>query len=108
LRKIKAMSNIFKKLFGRPENLKSILGNGAIIVDVRTTEEFRSGHIEGALNVPLDRLKASLGDLKKHGKPVIVCCMSGTRSAMALNLLSQAGIEAYNGGGWDALKKIIR
>jgi len=102
------MSSLFKKLFGRPEDLKTIHVNGAIIVDVRTPEEFRSGHIKGALNIPLDRFKASIGDLEKHDKPVIVCCLSGTRSAMALRLLSQTGLEAYNGGGWQALEQAIQ
>lgn len=102
------MANIIKTLFGRQDDLKTIHAGGAIVVDVRTPEEFKTGHIEGALNIPLHRLKASIGDLKKYGKPIITCCLSGARSAMALSLLSQAGFDVYNGGGWQALQRAIR
>jgi rhodanese-related sulfurtransferase len=88
------MANILKTLFRKQDDLKTIHANGAIVVDVRTPEEFKAGHIAGALNIPLHSLKASVGDLKKQGKPIITCCLSGARSAMALSLLSQAGLEA--------------
>jgi len=101
------MANFLKNLFGKQEDLRTIHLNGATVVDVRTPEEFRAGHIEGALNIPLDRLKASIGDLKKQGKPIITCCLSGARSGMALNLLSQAGLEVFNGGSWQALERTI-
>lgn len=102
------MSPLFKNLFGGSANLKTLHSNGAIILDVRTPGEFRSGHIEGALNIPLDSLKASLTDLKAKGRPIITCCLSGARSRMALSLLSQAGLEAYNGGPWQSLEKAIQ
>ena len=102
------MSNLFKNLFGKSGDLKAIYTGGAIILDVRTPEEFKSGHIEGALNIPLDRLKSSISDLKKRGKPIIACCLSGARSRVAMNTLSQAGIEVYNGGSWISLEKNIR
>ncbi|MBS1660899.1 MAG: rhodanese-like domain-containing protein [Bacteroidetes bacterium] len=99
---------LFKNLFGKPADFKSIYRNGAIILDVRTSGEFRTGHIEGALNIPLDRLGESCSDLKKQDKPVIACCQSGGRSAAALRLLNQAGIQAYNGGGWQTLQRALR
>lgn len=102
------MSNLFKNLFGNTEDLKSVHGRGAIIVDVRSPLEFRTGHIRGAVNIPLDTLHASVMDLKKKGKPIIACCRSGARSGMAVNMLSQAGIEAYNGGPWSSLERVIR
>lgn len=102
------MSNLFKNIFGKPRDLKALHLGGAIILDVRTAGEFRAGHIRGAVNVPLDQLKASVGDLKKYGKPIITCCLSGGRSAMALGILSQAGLEAYNGGSWQSLENAIR
>jgi rhodanese-related sulfurtransferase len=102
------MSNLFKHLFGKPHDLKTLHLNGAIILDVRSAGEFRAGHIPGAVNVPLDRLKTAVYDLKKQQKPVITCCLSGARSAMALKILSQAGLEVYNGGSWQALENAIR
>jgi len=95
-------------LFGKKEDLKSVYQKGAIILDVRAPDEFRSGHIKGAINIPLDILKTRVGDLKKRGKPVITCCKSGARSVMASRALTEAGLEAYNGGGWRSLEKCIQ
>lgn len=102
------MSNLIKGLFGKSVNLKEIHAGGAVIVDVRTPEEFHSGHIAGAVNIPLDRVRGSISELKTSGAPVIVCCLSGTRSSAASGMLSKAGIETYNGGGWKSLERALR
>jgi phage shock protein E len=102
------MSNFFKGLFGKREDLKSICQNGAIIVDVRTPGEFRSGHIKEAINIPVDNITQRIGELQRKGKPVITCCRSGARSGMAKKILESAGLEVYNGGPWDTLEKQIR
>ncbi len=102
------MSNLFKNLFGKSADLKSVYQNGAIVLDVRTPEEFKGGHIREAINIPVDRLKASIPDLQKKGKPIITCCRSGARSGMAKAVLAAAGLEVYNGGAWNALEKNIR
>lgn len=102
------MANFFKNLFGGSEDLKAVHSRGAIILDVRSPMEFRAGHIQGAVNIPLDSLHASVADLKKKGKPIIACCRSGARSGMAVGMLSQAGLEAYNGGPWSSLERVIR
>jgi rhodanese-related sulfurtransferase len=78
--------------------------NGAQIVDVRTKEEFQSGHIKGSVNLPLNNLGNQMNKLKKD-KPVITCCASGMRSAAARNILKSRGFkEVYNGGGWMSLQ----
>jgi len=102
------VSNLFKGLFGKSIDLKTIYQNGAVILDVRTPEEFRTGHIKGAINTPVDQVKGAISDLKKKNKPVITCCRSGARSGMAKSLLEAAGLEVYNGGPWDSLEKQIR
>jgi rhodanese-related sulfurtransferase len=102
------MLQLFKNLLGKSEDLKKIFLNGAIILDVRTPQEFKSGHIQGAMNIPVDSLSGNLAELKRKGKPIITCCRSGGRSAMALSILSQGGIKAYNGGPWQSLEKVIR
>jgi len=66
------------------------------------------GHIEGAVNIPLDRLSASIHEVKRLKKPIITCCLSGARSEAALTVLSQAGLEAHNGGPWQSLERIIQ
>jgi phage shock protein E len=98
------MFGLFKNLFGAPTDYKSLVKNGAIIVDVRTSGEFGSGHIKGSINIPVDSIKSKVADLKKKGKPVITVCRSGARSGMAKGILSNAGIEVYNGGPWNSLQ----
>ena len=65
-------------------------------LDVRTPEEFRSGHLPGAINLPLDQLGAV--PLPK-GRPVFVYCHSGARSAQACSTLRAMGCQASNLGG---------
>jgi rhodanese-related sulfurtransferase len=84
--------------------LKELHNNGAIIVDVRTAEEFRTGHIKNSINIPLQQLSQKIASLKQKNKPVITVCLSGGRSSMAVSVLKKAGIEAYNGGGWSSLE----
>ena len=102
------MFGIFKSLFGSPVDYKKLMGEGAIIVDVRTPSEFKSGHIPGSLNIPVDSIKSKPGDLKSKNKVVITCCRSGARSGMAKSILSSAGVETVNGGPWNSLIQKIR
>lgn len=101
------MLALFKKLFSKGADFKGLVQQGAIIVDVRTPAEYRTGHIAGAQNIPLDNIKSSVNDLKKKGKPVITVCRSGARSGMAKSILQAAGIEVYNGGPWNLLQRKI-
>jgi phage shock protein E len=89
----------------KAEHLKEIFLKGAIIVDVRSPEEFQSGHIKGSVNIPLHEIQSRAGKLKHQNKPVIAVCLSGGRSSMAVTMLKNAGIESYNGGSWSTLMK---
>lgn len=96
--------DFFKRLFGgETTDFKALVGNGAIIVDVRSAGEYAGGHIKGSLNIPVETIQGKVADLKKKGKPIITVCRSGARSGMAQSALTAAGIEAYNGGPWDSL-----
>lgn len=87
-------------------NLEEIISKGAVIIDVRTKEEFDAGHIHGSLNIPLDELGKNLNWLVKD-VPIIVCCASGSRSQMAKFILQANNFkEVYNGGAWDSLGNI--
>jgi rhodanese-related sulfurtransferase len=100
---------IISVLFGKNKtDFKSLVDNGALIVDVRSPQEFASGHIDGSVNMPLDTIGSKASFLKKGGKPVITCCRSGARSGMAAEVLKEAQVEVYNGGGWDNLRKRIQ
>lgn len=99
--------SFFSKLFGKPVDYKSIIENGGVIVDVRTTSEFKSGHIKGSLNVPLQSLNAELNKIPKD-KVLITCCASGIRSSSAKSILLAQGFkEVHNGGGWSSLSRKI-
>ena len=100
---------IISRLFGNNKtDFKSLVDNGALILDVRSPQEFASGHIDGSVNMPLDKVNSQGSFLGKSGKPVITCCRSGVRSGMAKEILKKSGLEVYNGGSWDDLKQKIR
>jgi phage shock protein E len=99
------MFSFLKKLFGEPTDYKSLVQNGAVIVDVRTPGEYKSGHIKNSRNIPVDQIRSKVTELKKLGKPLITVCRSGSRSSMAKSILASAGIEVYNGGPWNSLEK---
>ena len=81
-----------------------IITKEAIIIDVRTYEEYAGGHIENSKNIPLQIIESKINDIKKLNKPVVVCCKSGMRSAQATSILKRNGIESINGGGWQSLQ----
>lgn len=99
-----SMFGFIKKLFGPGTDYKTLVANGAVIIDVRTVSEFNNGHIKSALNIPVDNIGSKANELKKKSNPIITCCASGMRSARAADILKQNGIEAYNGGSWVSLK----
>jgi phage shock protein E len=103
------MMTLLRKLFaaGPEVDFKQLTKNGAVIVDVRTPSEYNDGHIHKSLNIPLDQLKQQLPRIKQFNKPVITVCRSGSRSAMAKGIIEKAGIEVYNGGGWNSFEKKI-
>lgn len=96
--------NFIRQLFGSKTDYKALVANGAIILDVRTTAEYKNGHIKNSLNIPVDEIKKRVTELTQKNKPVIACCASGMRSATAASILKQAGVEAYNGGSWVSLQ----
>jgi rhodanese-related sulfurtransferase len=65
------------------------------LIDVRTPGEFSSGHIHGAINVPITQLRSALPALKiDRERSVIAICQTAHRSPPAVRLLQQAGFEA--------------
>ncbi|MFM7311524.1 MAG: rhodanese-like domain-containing protein [Flavobacteriales bacterium] len=85
-------------------NKRSEIKAVAVIVDARIPAEYKTGHIRGSINLPLQTLSSQLNKIKKD-KPVITCCASGMRSASAKSILRGAGFEnVHNGGGWSSLQ----
>lgn len=103
-----------KDMFGKAQQGKGIdeyvsearANAKAVILDVRSADEFAKGHIKGAVNVPLNQLptiKAKLADLDT---PLYVHCLSGARSSRAVaalkklgyaNVTNIGGINTYTG-----------
>lgn len=103
------IGNLLKKLFGlESDDLKGFLDRGAVIIDVRTPSEFKSGHPKGAINIPLAGIGSEIARIKKMGKPVVTCCRSGARSGSAKNILASNGIEVANGGPWQNVQSALK
>ncbi len=100
------MLNSLKKLFKSSPavNYNELMKQGAIILDVRTSSEFSTGHVKGSINIPVQNLSSQLNKLNQQ-KAVITCCASGMRSASAKSILKNNGFTAYNGGSWLSLQQ---
>ncbi|HEY5547668.1 MAG TPA: MBL fold metallo-hydrolase [Gemmatimonadaceae bacterium] len=73
-----------------PTDVARRLAEGALVVDVRSTTEWRSGHVAGSLHVPLGRLVSQMAE-KPRSQPVVLICETGSRSAIGASLLTAAG-----------------
>ena len=89
------------------ETLRAALeapGSAVLVLDVRTREEYDSGHIPGAALFPYDALAASFAEPDK-ARPIVVYCRSGRRSAIAAETLAGMGYtDVSDLGGLDAWK----
>src|SRR5580704_2963493 len=86
-----------------PADVHTQMGNGAVIVDVRETEEFAAGHIPGARHVPRGYLESRIeGAVPDRSQHVILYCASGQRSAYAartlIDDLGYENVESMRGG----------
>ena len=102
------MFSFLMKLFGPGTDYKALVQAGAIIIDVRSPQEYDGGHIKGSKNIPVNNVQREISNIKKWNKPVITVCQSGARSGMAKSVLKAAGIEVYNGGSWFGLQSKLR
>ncbi|WPU91721.1 rhodanese-like domain-containing protein [Mucilaginibacter sabulilitoris] len=89
-------------------SLEHILAKDPIIIDVRTPEEYKMGHINGSLNISLAELEKGTPlslDLKC---PILTCCSHGVRSIQAVKILVNRGYQnASNGGAWTNLQMLM-
>ncbi|MDU6926491.1 rhodanese-like domain-containing protein [Franconibacter helveticus] len=83
------------KVITRGEATRLINKEDAVVVDIRQRDDFRKGHISGAINVLPNDIKAgNVGELEKHkAKPVIVIDASGMAAQEPASLLNKAGFE---------------
>ncbi|MFF0739275.1 rhodanese-like domain-containing protein [Streptomyces sp. NPDC004111] len=91
-----------------PAQLESRIADGALVVDVRSADEYAQGHVPGAVNVPLDSVAHLLPELREAAerRGLAVVCASGVRSRTACEQLDRAGVAAgaLEGGtaAWQA------
>ncbi|HEM5093373.1 TPA: rhodanese-like domain-containing protein [Streptococcus suis] len=70
------------------------------LLDVRDPEEYSAGHIDGAINCPMDKIDTFDGPVDQH---YLLICKSGKRSKLAKEILSSKGFKANDiAGGMDA------
>jgi len=84
------------------DELSDAIEAGRPVVDVREHDEWESGHISGALLVPMTEVVARVNEVRRPG-PVYVVCATGARSGRAAQWYRSQGIDARNlGGGMKA------
>ncbi|MDF2380136.1 rhodanese-like domain-containing protein [Nostoc ellipsosporum NOK] len=84
--------------------IKAALREGAVIIDIRSAQEYDQGRIPGSLNIPVDRLSGHIQRLKGFEKPLIICGTDSTRIKQAIRKLKSEGFaDLYDGGDWAKL-----
>ncbi|TVZ56035.1 rhodanese-like domain-containing protein [Lutibacter sp. Hel_I_33_5] len=89
------------------EKIKEYLANDAVVLDVRTQEEWNEGHVEGAQHIILNLIPHQVEEIKSWNKKVIAVCRSGARSGQATRFLEQNDIDVVNGGPWQNVDQFI-
>ena len=98
--------SFFKKKYETvsPAKAKEAQDAGAMLIDVRESSEYRSGHAPGARHISVQVIERRLGEIPKE-RQIIVVCQSGMRSQRAAEILSSNGFQVLNvsGGmiGWQ-------
>ena len=72
---------------------------GAVLLDVRETDEYRSGHIPGSINLPLRNIAEALTMFPDKTAPIYTYCLSGSRSGKAVSILKAAGYKKVTNVG---------
>jgi len=87
---------------------RQLLAEGAIIVDVRSKEEFDADHLPQAVNLPLSEVKTGIGRIAPDKqRPVLLHCLSGGRSSIARGALKRMGYnKAYNLGSINRARRL--
>ncbi len=90
---------------GDTDQIQEYLDKRAVVVDVRTQMEFDQSHVPDSVLIPLDMISQSVEKIKAFNKPIILVCLSGARAGSAKSFLKRHGIDAINGGPWQAVLK---
>ncbi len=86
--------------------VKQKITEGALVVDVRTPQEFQVTHFPGAVNIPVDQVEMRLVEFGTKDRSIVVYCASGGRSASAKSVLESMGFkDVINAGGLSNMPK---
>jgi len=98
-----------RALSASPAELRKHLQEGALVIDVRSPEEFRSGNVPGAVNIPLDQLRDQvLARVPDKSRVLLLHCQSGGRSALAKHQLKGMGYaNVFNLGSLTHARRIV-
>lgn len=90
------------------EELISYIKEGALLIDVRTPEEFEAGHAATSVNIPMQQIPVEMEKLSKTEK-IIVFCRTGSRSDMVKDFLLNHGFDSVkNGGAWQNMHDWVK
>ena len=94
----------------RPEAVRAYLLKGARVIDVRTEEEFRAGHLDGTINIPLSDLTARIAaEAPDKDQPLLLHCASGARSGAARRMLAGLGYRnVLNLGSYARAERLTK
>ncbi|MBK8754001.1 MAG: rhodanese-like domain-containing protein [Candidatus Competibacteraceae bacterium] len=84
-----------------------VLAGQLLVIDVRTAEEYRQGHVQDALNIPYDEIASRIAAVTSdHDTSIVLYCRSGRRAGIAEQALRQIGYgRIENKGGLDDMKR---
>jgi rhodanese-related sulfurtransferase len=93
-----------------PAAARKLIASGAVVIDVRTAEEYAEDHLPQAVNIPVQEVSSRMNEVatlvaNDKARPIVVYCGAGPRAAKAKTQLDAAGYsEVVNGGGLDDLR----
>jgi rhodanese-related sulfurtransferase len=76
-----------------PQDARQLVDQGAVLLDVRSPQEFATAHLPEAVNIPVDQLRSNLDKVRQFARPLVVYCASGMRSNRAAGILRGADIQ---------------
>ncbi|HGS4462061.1 TPA: rhodanese-like domain-containing protein [Vibrio metschnikovii] len=92
----------------RAEMAWSMIAEGAVLIDVRTEQEFMQGHLDSAQHIPLSAMMNSGLTQFAKGQPIVLYCRTGNRSNIAKQLLIKQGFtHVHDAGGLDEIRQSL-
>lgn len=103
------LANLFSSGKAGKSDIPALVQSGAMVIDVRTADEFSGGAIKGAVNIPYDEIAVKIGRVETDkNRTIIIYCQSGGRSAAAKQSLEKIGYtQIVNGGGFSDMRKSL-